>query len=106
MREREIMAGNNEEWNKVESQAPVRFLNDGDSVEGKVTAIGEGNYNNKIYTIATKDGDKRVFGSAMLDRLCAQANVVVGSEVKFVYKGMARTSKGFPMKLFEVFTKD
>jgi hypothetical protein len=106
MRESEIMAEKNDKWKKVESQAPFRFDKAGDSIEGTVKAIGKGNYDNNIYTIDTTEGEKRVFGSAILDRLCTEAEVKVGSKVKIVYGGLSRTSKGFTMKLFEVYTPE
>ena len=93
------------EWNKIESEV-MRLDNDGDFVEGVLKAKGEGDYDNKKYTIKTTDGKNIVlFGTTVLDDLMQSVNI--DQEVKIVNIGEKPPKKKGqnPMRLFDVFVK-
>ncbi len=97
-----------EDWKKVRGDI-VRFETVGDSIEGELVNVRDGNYfrpdgsKSKIYDIMTPEGTKTVWGSPVLER--QMAAVKLGSKVKIVYKGRIKTKSGREAKDFDVFVK-
>ena len=98
-----------DDW-KPTSGEIFRFENNGDSIEGELSQIRDGNYfrpdgtKSKVYDLKTKDGKtKTIFGSMVLERQIA--SVKVGTQVRIVYKGLVQTKSGRNAKAFEVYTK-
>jgi hypothetical protein len=97
------------EW-KSTSGAVHQFNETGDSIEGELVAIRDGQYmrtngnHSKIYDIRNSDGKiETVFGSMVLER--QMESVKLGTDVKIVYKGLITTKTGRSAKSFDVFTK-
>lgn len=87
-----------------------RFENNGDSLEGELLQVRDGNYyrpngeKSKVYDIKTANGStKTVFGSMVLER--QMGSVKPGTMIKIVYKGTVTTKTGREAKAFDVFTK-
>jgi len=92
-----------EEWKKVEVNA-FKFENEGDSIEGVyLRAEKSTQYENDNYVLETTDGNKTVFGTAVLNT--KMANIPLGKMVKIVYIGKAKSKKGVMYKDFDVFVK-
>jgi len=89
------------DWEPISGEL-VRFQNPGDSVEGTIVAITDGNYGKKNYDIKIADGTvKRVLGTEVIARLLA--NTKEGARVKIVFKGTVQSRRGFQVKDFNVF---
>jgi hypothetical protein len=87
-----------------------QFNESGDSIEGELVAVRDGQYmrtngtKSKIFDIRGNDGKiETVFGSMVLER--QMQSVQLGTDVKIVYKGMITTKTGRQAKSFDVFTK-
>jgi hypothetical protein len=100
-REEEELFGSadQEGWQEVETNQ-VKLVAVGDSVTGKLLVkdtqeqLGVG-----WYTILTKDGEKGLLGSAVLDTLLKQ--VVEGSFIRITLTGFEETANG-KMKVYKV----
>ena len=101
----ENMTEKPKEWKKIEREI-FKFENEGDSIEGELLKIEPSEtYKNKIYTIRTSEGDKVVFGTAVID---SELSIVpVGSEIKILFVGTKESKvKGQnPLKLFDIYVK-
>jgi hypothetical protein len=93
------------EWEKVEKEI-FKFEKEGDFIEGKLLAVVDSpTYSNKVYTIETKQGNKTVFGTVVID---SQMQLVkMGQMIKILYVGeKSSDKKGYnPIKLFEIYVK-
>ena len=84
-----------------------KFVNEGDSIEGTLTAKRESTLvkndgtKGKAYDIDTADGKKTIFGTTILDRKLAE--VKEGTYVTVEYVGTIPTKRGIPAKDFKVF---
>lgn len=91
-----------EGWQEVETNQ-VKLVAVGDSVTGKLLVkdtqeqLGVG-----WYTIQTRDGQKGLLGSAVLDTLLKQ--VAEGSFIRITLTGFEETANG-KMKVYKVFRK-
>jgi len=94
-----------EDWKKVEPGNVWKEENEGDSIEGTLKNIREGNYENKVYDIETEEGLRTVFGSVVLDDRMAQ--VELGQKIKIVFTGTSpsKVPGRNPTKLYDVFVK-
>lgn len=91
-------------WNEIESGEIFIFdLDDSPEIIGKLKTVREGQFGNKVYDLETKEGDKTVFGTAILDS--KMESVKLNSEVKIVYLGEIKTKNGWMAKNFKVYTK-
>lgn len=97
------------EWKSTQSDV-FNFENEGDTIEGKLVNIRDGNYlrqngeKSKVYDLETSEGTKTVFGTSVIER--AMGAVAIGQQVKITYQGTTQTKNGRPVKLFDVFYKD
>jgi len=101
--EAELFGGADQEgWQEVETNQ-VKLVAVGDSVTGKLLVkdtqeqLGVG-----WYTILTKDGEKGLLGSAVLDTLLKQ--VAEGSFIRIILTSFEETANG-KMKVYKVFRK-
>lgn len=91
-------------YEKLEDGTLFRFESVGDSFEGKFLSVGESTKypKMKIFEFEDMDGEAvRILGSAVLDRLMGR--VKIGQQVKIVFADEKGTTKGNPMKLFDVY---
>jgi hypothetical protein len=91
-------------YEKLEDGSLFRFESIGDVFEGKFLSVGDSTKypKMKIYEFEDADGEPiRILGSSVLDRLMAR--VKLGQHVKIVYADEKDTTKGNPMKLFDVY---
>ena len=91
-------------YQKLEDGTLFRFDNVGDSFEGKYLSVGDSTKypKMKIYEFENLDGEAiRILGSAVLDRLMGR--VKIGQQGKIVFSDEKGTTKGNPMKLFDVY---
>ena len=98
-----------DEWQPTQGEI-FRFEKDGDSIEGVLGQVRDGNYfrpdgsKSKVYDIKTNDGKTMtVFGTMILER--QMGAVSLNQPVKIVYKGTVNTKSGREAKSYEVFTK-
>lgn len=98
-----------DEWKSLSTEV-VSFEKAGDSIEGKLIDVRDGNFfrpdgsKSKVYDIETATGVKTLFGSMILERLMRK--VQVGRRVKIVYKGTVKTKSGRMAKSYEVYVSD
>ena len=91
-------------YQKLEDGTLFRFENVGDSFEGKFLSVGDSTKypKMKIYEFEDSTGEAvRILGSAVLDRLMSR--IKIGQQVKIVFSDEKGTTKGNPMKLFDVY---
>jgi hypothetical protein len=98
-----------EEWHSTQGEV-FRFEKDGDSIEGQLVQIRDGNYfrpdgsKSKVFDIKVPSGQtKTIFGTMILERMMGA--VKIGQMVKVVSRGVVKTRTGRNAKQFEVFTK-
>lgn len=94
------------EWKKVEFEI-FKFENKGDSIEGELISKEVGmNFGNEVYKIRTKEGDKTVFSTVVLQSQMKSVNT--GSFIKIIFTGTkVNEKKGQnPIKLFDVYFKE
>jgi len=78
--------------------------NEGDKIEGYLINIlpNQGKFKNStIYTLLTKEGERQVWGSTILDQYLQQ--ISLGTKVQLVYSGKVPTKNGTSIKKWEVF---
>jgi hypothetical protein len=93
------------EWKNIEGDV-FRFEVAGDCIEGILKGVEDSlQFKNKVYKIETKEGNKTVFGTVVLDQ--KMIGISVGTEVKIEYTGeKVNKKKGQnAIKLFDVFTR-
>jgi hypothetical protein len=91
-------------YEKLEDGTLFRFESVGDSFEGKFLSVGDSTKypKMKIYEFEDADGEAvRILGSAVLDRLMSR--IKIGQQIKIVFADEKGTTKGNPMKLFDVY---
>lgn len=98
-----------DEWKPMQGER-IRFEAVGDSVEGELVAIRDGNYfrqdggKSKVYDIKAENGSiKTVFGTMVMERQLS--SVKLGTQIKIVYKGDIATKSGRQAKSYDIFTK-
>lgn len=92
-----------EDWKEIEGGNVFVFQQLGDAIEGVIVARRDGQFNNKIYDLQTKDGIKTIFGTAILDDRLAK--VKDNQPVRIQYAGEVKTGTGRTAKNFKVWTK-
>ena len=92
-----------EEWKEIEGGNVFAFNQAGDTIEGVIVNIREGQFNNKVYDIETKEGLKTIFGTAILDERLSK--VKDHAPVRITYAGELKTGTGRLAKNFKVFTR-
>lgn len=91
-------------YTKLEDGTLFRFESVGDVFEGKLLSVGTSTKypKMKIYEFEDMQGQPvRILGSAVLDRWMVR--VKLGQNVKIVFSDEQATTKGNPMKLFDVY---
>lgn len=91
-------------YEKLEDGTLFRFESVGDSFEGKYLSVGDSTKypKMKIYEFEDATGEVvRILGTAVLDR--NMSRVKIGQQVKIVFADEKGTTKGNPMKLFDVY---
>ncbi len=91
------------DWERVEGGDVFTFEKGGDSVEGKLIKIRDGQYNNKVYDIECDDVMHVVFGTTVLDGRISEKHI--GQPIRIVYLGEKTSKKGRVYDDFDIFTK-
>lgn len=89
------------EWEQIEPDT-WKPEQDGDHIEGVFVKKEEdkGINNTNAYYLETKDGQKLVWGTAIIDS--RMAFIQPGDIIKITYKGAKENKKGQPLKIFKV----
>ena len=96
-----------ENWIKIDTQGEnFKFEEDGQTLEGKLSLVGPGKFeNSKVYIIEKENGTAvRVFGAVILDDKMSQ--VEIGEYIKIEYKGKVKTGSGKMAGMYEVYTRN
>jgi hypothetical protein len=92
------------EW-KQEGERQIKFIEVGESLEGVLVDSEESVLGVNYYHIQLEDGEiVGTLGSVGLDRL--MEGIAIGSEVKIVFDGLAKTKGGQRFKNYKVFVKE
>lgn len=91
------------EWKEIEGGNVFAFTQMGDTIEGVIVSRREGQFNNQVYDIETKEGIKTIFGTAILDDRLSR--VKDNEPVKIEFVGDVKTGTGRMAKNFKVWTK-
>ena len=91
-----------EEYEKVGAEI-FPMIEEGSEIKGKLKAVEDGVFGNKVYKIETEEGLRTVFGTVVLDDL--MNTIEKEQEIKKVLTGFKENKKKGqnPIKLFEVF---
>lgn len=89
-------------WQKIEPGV-WKPVNEGDEIEGKLIKVDSesGKFDSPVYHLERGKEQNIVFGTTVLNDKMSYINV--GDDVKIVFKGTQKNSKGQDVKIFEVF---
>lgn len=92
----------NEKWKKIEGNTFMRFEMIGDSCEGKLKEIREGEFGENYVITQTDGSDIEVAGTSVIKS--KMRNIQIGTPILIRYIGEKKSKTGRLYKDYELFT--